>query len=98
MSESKEETWYFVTRNFKWQSHGEIHTHHDYLVGVAYPVIGDGPYCGPNPESSTWVTDPEKASRWNTEECAAAVARMTRDTEAKVERRTVNVQVDTIAA
>ena len=94
MSETQTETWYFVTRNFKWQSHGQVHTHRVYLVGVRYPVIGDGPYCGPNPESATWVEDPEKASRWDTEEGAAIVARCTRDIEAKVEKRTVTV--DTI--
>lgn len=86
------ETWYFVTRDFEWQSHGERHTNKDFLVGVRYPVIGDGPYCGPNPESVTWVTDLEKASRWDTADGAEMVARRTRDTEAKVERRTVSVQ------
>jgi hypothetical protein len=92
----KTEIWYFVTRDFQWQSHGEIRAHKDYLVGVRYPVIGDGPYCGPNPESITWVSNPENASSWNTEESAAMVARITRDTEAKVERRTM--QSETIAA
>jgi len=86
------ETWYFVTRNFKWQSHGQIHTHKDYLVGVRYPVISDGPYCGPNPEMITWVPEPENASRWDTEWGASVAARATRDTEAKVEKRTVTVE------
>jgi len=88
----KEETRYFVIRDFKWQSHGQIHHHKDYLVGMSYPVLGDGPYCGPNPKNATWVASPEDASCWNSAEDAKVVARATRDTKAKVERRTVMVE------
>jgi len=94
----KTETRYFVTREFMWQSHGEIHTHKDYLAGVQYPVIGSGPYCGPNPGLVTWVPETENASCWSTEEDARRVASATRDTEAKVERRTVEVVVKAAGA
>jgi hypothetical protein len=75
----------YVKREFEWQSHGQMHTHKDYLVGVRYPVLGNGPYCGPNPEEVIWVPKREDASSWDTEYAATLVAKTTRDTEAKVE-------------
>lgn len=75
---------YCVKREFQWQSHGQFHTHKDYLVGVHYPVIGDGPYCGPNPDAVTWTPDAGLASSWHTEDAAQAAARLTRDTKARV--------------
>ncbi len=80
---------YVVTRNFKWQSHGEVHTHEDFLIGVRYPVVGDGPYCGPNPETVEWTPNVEEASSWcgeHGEEHATMVAKATRDTEAKIKK------------
>jgi hypothetical protein len=83
------ETRYFVTRHFKYAVGAEMHEHRDYLVGVRYPVIGQGPYCGPNPETVTWVSKPEDASSWSDARSADVVAKATRDTKAIVDRRTV---------
>jgi hypothetical protein len=76
---------HYVKREFNWQSHGQVHTYKDYLVSVEYPVIGSGPYCGPNPEKVTWTTKREDASSWCDEEGARIAAEATRDTEARVE-------------
>jgi hypothetical protein len=87
------ETRFFVTREFDWQIRGEIRKHKDYLVGVRYPAIDGGPYCGPNPDRVDWTEKLEDASSWSSEEDAAVVARKTRDTQAKVVCRTTETRL-----
>lgn len=89
MAEVKTETCYLVTRCFKWWDGEQRREHRDYLVGIRT-------IRSPHPEVS-WAPDIAGASTWDTEDVAKKMAKLTRDTEAKVERRSVTVDVETIA-